>query len=107
MWQHSATAAQRYLYPDRCAILPAITATGVLLFWDIRVSNSNARTASRSNRSELLGIKLTVGIFVRSEGCLLMIDAPEGWRAARGPVLIALGVVVGLTGNITSLFVIP
>jgi len=29
---------------------------------------------------------------------------PAGWRAARGPVLIAVGVIVGLIGNVLSLF---
>jgi hypothetical protein len=44
-------AAQRYLYPDRPAISPAITATGVLLFFDIRVRSSNARTDTGPARS--------------------------------------------------------
>jgi uncharacterized membrane protein HdeD (DUF308 family) len=30
--------------------------------------------------------------------------APRGWRRARGPVLITLGIVVGIVGNIASLF---
>lgn len=54
---------------------------------------------------ELLGIKLTVGIFVRDRNDgTFVIEAPEGWRAARGPILIASGVIVGLIGNVVSLF---
>jgi hypothetical protein len=55
---------------------------------------------------ELAGIKLTVSLFVRdnNDGTITF-DAPEGWRAARGPVLIAIGVTCGLAGNIVSLFV--
>ena len=54
---------------------------------------------------ELLGIKLTVSVFVRDRNDgTFVIDATEGWQAARGPILIALGVIVGLIGNVVSLF---
>jgi hypothetical protein len=59
---------------------------------------------------ELLGIRLTVVTYVdyKSSGFgygTLDVRQPENWwQAARGPVLIAVGVIVGLGGNIVSMF---
>jgi hypothetical protein len=48
----------------------------------------------------------TVEVFIRDnkDGTLTLV-APTGWRKWRGPSLIGLGLVIGLVGNIASLWV--
>ena len=53
---------------------------------------------------EIVGIAVTARGFIRevSPG-LADIQFPKGWRAARGPITIVLGILVGFGGNIASL----
>jgi hypothetical protein len=56
---------------------------------------------------ELAGIFLTVGTYIEFKDGLGKVHQPENkFQALRGPVLIAFGVIVGLVGNIMSLFVL-
>jgi hypothetical protein len=54
---------------------------------------------------EIAGIALTVGTYIEFEGGLGTVHQPKNkFEALRGPVLIALGVLVGRGGNIASLY---
>lgn len=55
---------------------------------------------------EVLGIVLTVNVIIedRHNGTVV-IDHPHGWRKWRGPAVIGFGIVIGLAGNIASLWV--
>ena len=58
---------------------------------------------------EVLGIVLTVGTYVdmKNNGGIVSIDVRQPktkLQAVRGPGLIGIGVLIGLTGNILSLF---
>jgi hypothetical protein len=55
---------------------------------------------------ELAGIALTVGTYIEfGDNGLGAVHQPESkFQALRGPVLIAVGVLVGLGGNIASLY---
>ena len=57
---------------------------------------------------EVLGIALTVGTYIEfTDDRLGTVHQPENkFQAVRGRVLIALGVLVGLGGNIASLFLL-
>jgi hypothetical protein len=54
---------------------------------------------------EVAGLFTTVQAFLRDnrDGTAVWV-APTGWRRARGPVLITLGIIVGVVGNIASLY---
>lgn len=55
---------------------------------------------------EIAGIVLTVSTYIEFENGLGKVHQPETrWQAVRGPVLIGAGVLVGLGGNVASLFV--
>ncbi|QNJ90968.1 hypothetical protein HZU40_22395 [Mycolicibacterium fluoranthenivorans] len=57
---------------------------------------------------EIAGICLTVGTYVEWKDGLGTVHQPETkMEALRGPVLIAIGVIVGLSGNIVSMFFTP
>ncbi len=54
---------------------------------------------------EVAGIALTVGTYIEFKDGLGTVHQPESkLEALRGPVLIASGVIVGLGGNIASLY---
>jgi hypothetical protein len=54
---------------------------------------------------EVAGLFTTVQAFLRDnkDGTADFV-APTGWTRARGPVLITAGIIVGLAGNIASLY---
>jgi hypothetical protein len=46
------------------------------------------------------------GMIVRdSHDGAIRFETIEGWQAARGPVLIIVGIVIGLAGNIASVYI--
>ncbi|CAM3635670.1 hypothetical protein H7J08_07835 [Mycobacterium frederiksbergense] len=56
--------------------------------------------------TEVAGIVLTVGTYIKwDDGGNGTVSQPETWwQSVRGPALIGLGVLIGLGGNIVSLF---
>jgi hypothetical protein len=54
---------------------------------------------------EIAGLFLTAQSFLwdKGNGTAEWV-APEGWKKIRGPVLIAVGIVIGLIGNVASLY---
>jgi hypothetical protein len=58
--------------------------------------------------SELFGICLTVQLFLRNDndGTAVVITHRR-WAARRGPILIAVGVVLGLIGNFSAMHMSP
>lgn len=59
---------------------------------------------------EVVGLVVTVSTYVREDpvgsGLFKVHQAETRWQAIRGPLFIVLGVLVGLGGNITSLYVV-
>ncbi len=59
--------------------------------------------------SELYGLFATVTTYLREDpddsGLFVIEQAATTWQRARGPVFIVLGVLIGLGGNIASLYV--
>ena len=55
---------------------------------------------------KLVGIAATVSVFIRNnKDGTFTIAHPRGWLKWRGPVMIGVGIVIGLIGNVWSLFV--
>ncbi|MGU3585911.1 hypothetical protein ACLBYD_22395 [Rhodococcus sp. C26F] len=58
--------------------------------------------------SELYGLYATVNTYIREdpdrEGLFTIEQADTRWERIRGPVFIVLGVLIGLAGNIISLY---
>jgi hypothetical protein len=54
---------------------------------------------------EVAGLFTTVESFLRDnkDGTAEFV-APTGWSRARGPLLITAGIIVGIVGNIASLY---
>lgn len=57
---------------------------------------------------EIYGLYATVNTYLRedpdNDGLYILEQAQSRWERARGPVFIVLGVLVGLAGNIASLY---